>query len=103
MTASSIFLAPATPAARAFASQLTKNGVAVAGYVDNLKSGADIYNSPADLPPKAHIYVLAGSMQSDICAGLVSRGFAKNRIRCQPSPNAKKIADWTTYKPSLRH
>lgn len=78
-----LYIAPANPAARSLAAELKQQGYQVQGFIDNLKTGADILNQPNTDTQDATILVCTGQFQLDIALGLKEKGFAQRQIVLQ--------------------
>ncbi|MCH8537863.1 MAG: CDP-glycerol glycerophosphotransferase family protein [Alkalimonas sp.] len=77
---SPVYIAPANPAGRALAQQLSSQGYLIAGMADNLKQADDIINCASDAQPNARIVVVQGSYTCAVAEGLKKRGFGSKQL-----------------------
>lgn len=75
-----LYIAPANPAGKALAERLAGQGYLIAGLADNLKHGKQVINTPQQAASNAIIVLALGSFTHQVAAGLVARGFAKERL-----------------------
>lgn len=75
-----IYVAPANPAGKALAEQLTQQGYQVIALADNLKQANNIINSAQQAQPNYAVIIAQGSFLHPVAAGLVLRGFSLAKL-----------------------
>lgn len=75
-----IYVAPANPAGKALAEQLTQQGYKVVALVDNLKRAENIINSAQQAQPNYAVVIAQGSFLHPVAVGLALRGFNLAKI-----------------------
>ncbi|WP_098421500.1 CDP-glycerol glycerophosphotransferase family protein [Marinobacter sp. LV10MA510-1] len=80
-----MYVAPANPAGRNLERRLTAAGYDVLGLVDNLKRDEGVINYPVQAEAYDFLIVAEGRFQSDICDGLLDKGFEADRLLLQVS------------------
>ncbi|OFC68947.1 CDP-glycerol glycerophosphotransferase family protein [Alteromonas confluentis] len=98
-----LLVAPANPAGRELAKQLSALGYHVVGFVDNLKQAEDIVNAVNNLPAGSQIVLHQASYTSEVAAGLLDKGFAKSSLVISEKQSGNEDVVFSRYQVPLAH